>query len=104
MPIQIEMVLYNELNQLHEAFEEMVGYTSIPIPYPLINIVKICIFAWIAVAPFVLGTNHKLNKVLVIFFLIYSVVGLDAVASEAADPFGDDANDLEVEKMTRVSN
>ena len=99
MVIQFEMLCYTNLNNMHTIIDDLFMSVTTPVPYPLTNIVKICLFVWACLVPFFIDQHFSFINIVVVFFLIYAVVGLDAVACEISDPFGDDCNDLEVEKI-----
>ena len=101
--IQVEMVFFNNINLMNGVLDELYMTVTTPLPFPLTHIVKIVMFIWAALVPFFIDDSFSFMNIFVVFFLIYAVVGLDAVACEISDPFGDDKNDLEVEKITRAT-
>lgn len=91
MPIQTEMVFYNLIDQLQDDIELLCSTIQTPMPFPIVNLTKISLFTWIIIIPFIQEQFTPINLI-VVFFLTYSVVGLDSVADEISDPFGEDTS------------
>ena len=52
--------------------------------------------------PFGLVVDVGMVTSLVVLFLSYSFLGLDAIGGEIEDPFGSDPNDLPLSQFTRM--
>mmetsp|Transcript_18395 Transcript_18395/g.58466 ORF Transcript_18395/g.58466 Transcript_18395/m.58466 type:complete len:554 (-) Transcript_18395:83-1744(-) len=77
-----------------------------PFPFPYTQLNFLLIFVYIAVTPLVIST-WRTEIWLVAMFTFISVtcmMGLDLIASELENPFGDDPNDLPVFDMQRDMN
>ena len=107
----VELVLLEKLRlfDIITAFvnskRDLFKLASTPLPFPLIQMGRTCLFLWVFSLPFVLvGVIDELVSVLVfIFFLTYGFVGLELVAMQLLNPFGDEVNDLGVNLMVEVS-
>lgn len=66
---------------------------------------RILLFLWIFTLPLPILNNED-NSVVVpsvcMFFITYGFFGLEFVSIELDDPFGDDANDLEIQHLSRT--
>jgi hypothetical protein len=87
-----------------EAYRELLKLASTPLPFPMVQMGRTCLFLWVFTMPFVLvGVVANLLSVCVfLFFLTYGFVGMELVAMHLLDPFGDNVNDLGVDTMTEV--
>ena len=83
MKIQVEMAFLQEIERLYVILNELLAYSTTPVPFPFINVMKISLFVWILAIPFF---QQEFDVVIffVVFFLAYAVVGLDAVANEVS--------------------
>ena len=75
-----------------------------PLPFPLVQMTRTFLFLWIFTLPFgLLNDFEKLPPLIVIiFFATYGFVGLEMVAIELDDPFGDDPNDYDTLGLGQV--
>lgn len=89
-----------------EAYRELLKLASTPLPFPMVQMGRTCLFLWVFTMPFVLiGVVANLASVCVfLFFLTYGFVGMELVSMHLLDPFGDNVNDLGVDTMTEVRN
>jgi len=60
---------------------------------------------WVFTLPFALlyQSDELFSIILIIFFGTYGFFGLEFVSIEMDDPFGSDANDIEMIKLSSVS-
>ena len=96
---------------------------TVELPFPLLQMARTLLFTWVFTIPFVLERYMGLVRPLCernvehckmdfeagligaqlspcfTFFMTYSFIGLEFTAVELDDPFGDDANDIDVERM-----
>ena len=69
-----------------------------PIPFPLVQMARTFLFAYVFTLPFaMLGDDGSsaFAHCLIVFVVTYGFVGLELVAIELHDPFGDDENDFD---------
>ena len=73
------------------------SYSSQPVPFPLIQMARTFLFLYVFTVPFVLLKDQSplFAHCFSVFLLTYGFVGLELVAIELDDPFGNDANDLD---------
>jgi putative membrane protein len=71
---------------------ERIKKTPIPQAYR-VHLLKF-IFLFISLLPLGLVSDMKYWSLIVVAMIFYAFVGLDFIANEIEDPFGDDANDL----------
>uniref|UniRef100_A0A7S1BR48 Bestrophin homolog n=1 Tax=Corethron hystrix TaxID=216773 RepID=A0A7S1BR48_9STRA len=87
-----------------EKYHGLMKLISTPFPFPLLQMSRVFLFAWVLTLPF--AVLHDLSKigasVFVIFFMTFGFMGLEFVAMELDDPFGNDDNDLEIFGMSQV--
>ena len=106
--IQKEIALHNLVGSLLDSYHELCNYLTTPYPFPLVQITKALVITWLFLLPFYMsyGVNETiasvLTQALAIFFMTYGFLGLECVAMELDDPFGEDYNDIEMHKLTQV--
>lgn len=97
---QLQVNQENKLLQSVDSF--MGGYYAIqgflmtPVPFPLVQMARTFLFFYVFTVPFVLigDSSSVYAHCCQAFVLTYGFVGLELVAMELDDPFGDDANDF----------
>jgi len=79
------------------AYAGMRKFLTTPVPFPLVQMTRTFNFAYVFTVPFVLLSDDSsiYAHCLQVFILTYGFVGLELVAIELDDPFGDDANDFD---------
>ena len=77
------------------VFRQKKVYTTPP-PFPMVQMSRTLTFVWVFLVPVVLMSDGSsiFAHCLVVFFLTFAFIGLEYVAMEVDDPFGDDANDV----------
>lgn len=73
-----------------------------PVPFSYnVHLKKFMIF-FAAIMPF--GFIHELDywSVLIVMLVVYALAGLDAIGEEIEDPFGQDENDLPIDKICKT--
>ena len=72
-------------------------FMTTPVPFPLIQMARTFLFLYIFTVPFVLLSDESsvLAHCFTIFLLTYGFMGLEVVAIELDNPFGDDPNDFD---------
>lgn len=93
------------LNPQLEALTDITGacerIKKTPIPHAYrVHLLKF-IFLFISLLPFGLVSDMKYWACLVVGMIFYAFVGLDFIANEIEDPFGDDANDLPTDAICK---
>lgn len=68
-----------------------------PIPFPLVQMTKTFLFVWIFSLPFAMPVvqSDVLMSLVLVFLITYGFLGLEFVAMELTDCFGDDPSDLD---------
>lgn len=99
-----ELKLLSFVSDFITAFQGMTMLIATPFPFPLVQMTRTANFVWVFTLPFALANDiAKLPALLfLIFFITYGFLGLEFVSMELDDPFGDDANDLDVEGLAMV--
>ena len=71
-------------------------FMTTPVPFPLIQMARTFLFLYIFTVPFVLlsDASSVFAHCFTIFLLTYGFMGLEVVAIELDNPFGDDPNDF----------
>lgn len=120
VPNQMVSVLWQRINNLHkhdkisgdqlivinaemQSFLDICGacerIKNTPIPYSYSAFIKKFIFLYVITLPFGFVFSLGFLAVPVVAFIFYVLVSLELIAEEIEDPFGNDDNDLPMEKM-----
>ncbi|OYX27733.1 MAG: hypothetical protein B7Z06_03575 [Flavobacteriales bacterium 32-35-8] len=120
-PNQIATMIYQKVSDLHEQHKisgdqlitinaELQSFTDIcgacerikntPIPYSYSAFIKKFIFFYVMTLPFGYVFSLGYYAVPVVIFIFYVLASLELIAEEIEDPFGFDANDLPIEKIS----
>jgi len=77
----------------------MCSFLTTPVPFPLVQMARTFLFLYVFTIPFVALTDDSgiVAHCIGIFVMTYGFVGLETVAIELDDPFGDDAIDFDNE-------
>lgn len=72
-------------------------FLTTPVPFPLIQMARTFLFLYIFTVPFVLlkDESSEFAHCFTVFLLTFGFMGLELVAIELDDPFGDDPNDFD---------
>lgn len=101
--ISHEQMLF--LNDELKSFNDICGacerIKNTPIPYSYSAFLKKFIFIYIITLPFGYVFNLGYYVIPVIAFVFYVIASLELIAEEIEDPFGNDANDLPIEKIAQ---
>lgn len=91
------------LNDEFKSFNDICGacerIKNTPIPYSYSAFLKKFIFIYIITLPFGYVFNLGYYVIPVIAFIFYVIASLELIVEEIEDPFGNDANDLPIEKI-----
>ncbi|MEH6679504.1 MAG: bestrophin family ion channel [Sediminicola sp.] len=92
------------LNQEIQSFTDICGacerIKNTPIPYSYSAFIKKFIFFYVMTLPFGYVFSLGYYAVPVVIFIFYVLASLELIAEEIEDPFGFDANDLPIEKIS----
>ncbi len=102
--ISEEQMLF--INAELQSFNDICGscerIKNTPIPYSYSAFLKKFIFIYIITLPFGYVFSLGYYVIPVIAFIFYVIASLELIAEEIEDPFGTDANDLPIEKISRT--
>ncbi|TAG55348.1 MAG: hypothetical protein EAZ27_07170 [Cytophagales bacterium] len=94
-----------ELNKHSDIATDTVGscerIRTSPVPFSYnVHLKKFIVF-FTMILPF--GFIHELNmwSILIVMLIFYALAGLDAIGEEIEDPFGQDENDLPIDKICK---
>lgn len=120
-PNQVATMIFQKINDLHEQKKisgdqliilnnEIQSFTDIcgacerikntPIPYSYSAFIKKFIFFYVMTLPFGYVFNLGYYAIPVVVFIFYVLTSLELIAEEIEEPFGFDANDLPIEKIS----
>lgn len=93
------------LSSSNTAYHELKRLIETPYPFPLIQMARTFLFAWVFTVPFaLLKADYDFYEVFMLGFLLtYGFVGLERVSIEMEDPFGNDTNDFDDMGLAQVS-
>ena len=103
--IQKELRLHQFIGDFLALYAELAKYPATPYPFPTAQMSRMLLFVWMFTLPFALVANSNYSAIapsILMFFITYGFFGLEFVSIELDDPFGDDANDLETNKLSTV--
>ena len=98
-PCNEERVLWQLTDQFVKAVEELAIYMTTPLPFPLVQMAKTFLLVWLVTLPFVFAvaeTSQLVVSTLMIVLITYGFAGLEVVAMELSDCFGEDPSDLDI--------
>jgi putative membrane protein len=91
------------LNAELQSFTDVCGacerIKNTPIPYSYSAFIKKFIFFYVMTLPFSYTFILSYYVIPVVVFIFYVLASLELIADEIEDPFGNDANDLPMEKI-----
>lgn len=96
MHVTQENILLAKVDAFLTGYYAMRQFLTTPVPFPLIQMARTFLFLYVFTVPlvFVADKSSLLAHCFAIFVLTYGYVGLELVAIELDDPFGDDPNDF----------
>ena len=76
-----------------------------PYPFPLVQMARSFLLFYVFTLPFALVGDQSgyVADIVIVMILTYGFVGLEYVAIELDDPYGDDDNDFDCWRMLNVS-
>lgn len=98
-PMLLELSKHTDMCNNINGSCERIRTSPVPFSYN-VHLKKFMIF-FAAICPF--GFIHELNywSVLIVMLIFYALAGLDAIGEEIEDPFGQDENDLPIDKIAK---
>lgn len=96
-----ETCLHDITNNFISAYADLMTQISTPQPFPMVQMTRTFLFAYVFTLPFVLAKDITQASALlfITFFITYGFIGLELSNIEMDDPFGDDPNDFNVEAI-----
>lgn len=96
-PCNEEFKILEYVNTFLSAYHELKRLIETPYPFPLIQMARTFLFAWVFTIPLaLLDGKYDFYEVFIVGILLtYGFVGLERVSIEMEDPFGNDENDLD---------
>ncbi len=92
------------LNNEWQSFTDICGacerIKNTPIPYSYSAFIKKFIFLYVITMPFGFALTLGFYTIPVTIFIFYILASLELIAEEIEDPFGNDSNDLPMEKIS----
>jgi len=93
------IVLTGDLNQFTDICGGCERIRNTPIPFSYSAFIKKFLFFYVVTIPFGWVFSLGYYVVLIVPFILYVLASLELLAEEIEDPFGEDANDLPVDKI-----
>jgi predicted membrane chloride channel (bestrophin family) len=96
-PCNEETKLLDCIGDFHKAFSSLRVMLTTPMPFPLVQMTKTFLFVWVFRIPFALCHDqyHLISLCIIVFLITFGFFGLEYVAMELADVFGDDPSDMD---------
>lgn len=91
----------NQLNELGTMVGGCERIASTPIPYPYGVLLHRTVYAYCLLLPFGLVDSLGIATPLISVFVSYTLLALEAIASDVSEPFGMAPNNLALDAMTR---
>lgn len=91
-----ELKILGSVDSFMDGFYGIRKFMTTPVPFPLVQMARTFLFLYIFTVPFVLLNDESsvYAHCFTIFLLTYGFMGLEVVAIELDNPFGDDPNDF----------
>lgn len=92
-----ELKLYTSVDQFMTGYYGMRKFMTTPFPFPLVQMARTFLFFYVFTVPFALlsDKSNPAAHCIVIMILTFGFMGLEYVAIELDNPFGDDDNDFD---------
>ena len=91
-----------QINEMEKAVGGCERIASTPIPFAYSVLLHRTVYAYCILLPFGLVDSTVLFTPLICVFIAYTLIALEAIADEVADPFGVAPNALALDAMTRT--
>lgn len=96
------IVLNSELQSFTDICGACERIKNTPIPYSYSAFIKKFIFIYVLTLPFGFAFNLGYYSIPVTTFIFYVLASLELIAEEIEDPFGQDSNDLPMQRMAEA--
>eukprot|EP00816_Leptocylindrus_hargravesii_P002009 CAMPEP_0196817064 /NCGR_PEP_ID=MMETSP1362-20130617/58616_1 /TAXON_ID=163516 /ORGANISM="Leptocylindrus danicus, Strain CCMP1856" /LENGTH=1034 /DNA_ID=CAMNT_0042194615 /DNA_START=82 /DNA_END=3182 /DNA_ORIENTATION=+ len=106
LTIQEEMMLHNLSGNFLDLYAELCKFATTPYPFPVVQMARGMIIVWLFLLPFYMSHGEDgppYGQFFAIFFITYGFLGLEFVAMELDDPFGDDLNDIDIKRLATAT-
>jgi predicted membrane chloride channel (bestrophin family) len=92
-----EVLLHGVVDKFLGGYYGMRKFLTTPVPFPLVQMARTFLFLYVFSVPFVLlgDTSSETAHCISVFLLTYGFMGLEMVAIELDNPFGNDPNDFD---------
>jgi putative membrane protein len=94
-------LLDQQLNELSTAIGSCERIATTPIPFPYGVLLHRTVYVYCILLPFGLVDSIGIATPLISLFVSYTLLALEAIASELAEPFGTEPNNLALDAITR---
>ena len=91
-----------QINELGKTVGGCERLASTPIPFAYSVLLHRTVYAYCILLPFGLVDSTEFFTPLICVFISYTLIALEAIANEVADPFGTAPNSLALDAMTRT--
>ena len=91
------------LDDLQAALRALDRIRYTPLPFAYVNQLKVFMLIYLSTLPMVLIPDFHFYTIIPMFFAVYALVGMEEIGIEIEDPFGDDPNDLPIEKICQAT-
>ena len=92
------MKLMDPLNEFVVHYDNLLKYSSTPLPFQLVQMSRTFLFLWTFTIPLVLRgfVEEMYSAMIFVFFLTYGFVGLELISTSLMNPFENEGNILNV--------
>ena len=99
-PLEVvqESMMYGFVDDIMEGYYGIRTFLTTPTPFPMVQMARTFLFCYVLTIPFALlgdDSTTTLAHCIEVFILTYGFMGLELVAIELDNPFGNDENDFE---------
>ena len=103
-PAPAELKIHQFMEKSTKAYSEAVKFSTTPVPYPLMHLLKLMLLFFNLVTPGVVvrefdAVDDPFVLSFVTFLIVYGFNAIEATTVEIDDPFGSDPNDLDVKAL-----
>ena len=99
LPPPVFSVFSKSLDELQETLRALERIRTTPLPFAYVNQLKVFMLVYFLTLPVVLIPAFGYATIVAMIVIIYALVGIEEIGIEIEDPFGDDPNDLPVDKI-----
>ena len=99
LTIHHEMLLHHFTTKMLDEYVEVGKFKETPTPYPLVQVCRTILYCYLLALPLFLSEDFNFANIFSMFFACYGLFGLELVSDEIGDPFGEDDNDIDIQKL-----